>query len=219
MSKTPTTEPTFALNATIVLKPERRDDFLKIIIHDQKQTIGTEPNAIQFVVGEDMDTKNTFYLHEEYKTKADFDHHCNTDHFAKWQKFCEEGPFVSDPVVQLYKLHGNAKKEQIPVKAALCLNVKVQVEPKAREEFLKVIQMNQEGSVDTEALCSQFVFGESLDQRNEFYIHEQYVGKEGGMEGMNAHKLTKHFAAYSKFSWAGNSWTELPVVQKFNSIA
>lgn len=99
-----TTGSIFALNVKIVVKEERRDDFLSIITHDQKQTLLTEPGALQFVIGEDAETRNTFYLHEEYKSKADFDHHCSTEHFATWDAFCNEKPFASEPVVHLYNI-------------------------------------------------------------------------------------------------------------------
>ncbi len=91
----------------LVVKEERRDDFISIITYDQKQTLIVEPGAVTFVIGEDPHKRNTFYLHEEYKSKADFNHHCTTEHFAKWDAFCKEKPFVSDPVVDTYNLLPN----------------------------------------------------------------------------------------------------------------
>ena len=93
----PTSSPTtpekiFALNGKIVVKEERRDEFINVIADDQKQTLLLEPGALAFVVGRDFADPNTFYLHEQYKTKADFDHHCTTEHFAKWNAFCQENP-------------------------------------------------------------------------------------------------------------------------------
>jgi quinol monooxygenase YgiN len=102
LSTTPATTKVFALNVTLNVKPERRNDFLAVIIHDKKQTLATEPGAIQFVVGEDVASPNTFYLHEQYQTKDDFDHHTKTEHYATWKKFCNEDPFTSAPVVNLY---------------------------------------------------------------------------------------------------------------------
>ena len=99
-----TTTPVYAVNAKLVLKEERRDDFLSVITHDQKQTLSTEPGALSFVIGQDPDSSNTFYLHEQYKSKADFDHHCTTEHFKKWDAFCKENPFASNPVIDLYNI-------------------------------------------------------------------------------------------------------------------
>jgi hypothetical protein len=43
-----------ALNVKVSVKPERREDFLKIIQYDAEQTLLTEPGALQFTVGEDV---------------------------------------------------------------------------------------------------------------------------------------------------------------------
>mmetsp|Transcript_5818 Transcript_5818/g.8729 ORF Transcript_5818/g.8729 Transcript_5818/m.8729 type:complete len:172 (+) Transcript_5818:25-540(+) len=90
-----TPEKVFALNVKLVVKEERRDDFLSTITYDQKQTLLLEPGAIAFVVGADFYDSNTFYLHEEYKSLADFQYHMSTEHYAKWDAFCKEEPFVS----------------------------------------------------------------------------------------------------------------------------
>lgn len=72
----------FALNVKIVVKPERREEFITVIKNDQKQTLATEPDALQFVIGEDIDQQNTFYLHEQYTSTEGLDAHTKTSHFA-----------------------------------------------------------------------------------------------------------------------------------------
>lgn len=213
--------PIYALNGKLVIKPERRDDFLKIILNDREQTLKTEPGAIQFVVGECTETPNTFYLHEEYQSQSDFDHHCTTKHFDEFKKFLEEEPLVSEPVLEFYTiLDSNTPTKQIPVPPpSFCVNVKLQVKPESREEFFKIIRGNRDGCVNDEPLGQQFVVGESTTEPNTFYLHEQYSGKEDGKEGFDAHKLTTHYTTFSKFSWSGKAWTELPVGQKFITLA
>ena len=92
----------FCLNVKIVLKPERRAEFLEIILADRDGTNRDEAGALAFLVGEDTTTENVFYLHEEYIGKAGFDAHLISPHFAPWKKFCETDPFKEAPQVQFY---------------------------------------------------------------------------------------------------------------------
>ncbi len=205
----------FALNAKLVLKPERREDFIKVIKYDQQQTLEIEPGALQFVIGEDETTPNVFYLHEEYKSHEDFQYHESTDHFAKWVSFVKEDPFAEAPVVEFYTLCGPATtKEQIPVRKSYCLNIKLQLNPKRREEFLKAISANQGSSLKNEWKCLSFQFGESTDTPNVFHLYEEYVDKEG----FNEHKGTAHYEAYKKFSWSDNAFLVPPTGHKYSSI-
>ena len=204
----------YALNVKFSLKPDRRAEFLKLIIIDQEQTLKTEPGALQFVVGEDEETPNTFYLHEEYKSKEDFEYHKSTSHFAKFDAFMQEDPLIDSPVVEFYTLFGPAAtKEPIPVRAAYCLNIKVKANPERREEFLEAILQNQAGSIK-EPKCLQFQIGESEDTPGVFHFHEEYEDKEGFF----AHKESEHFAIYRKFSWSENAVVETPVGSKYMSI-
>jgi quinol monooxygenase YgiN len=124
------------LNVKLSVKPGRREDFLKEIQNDAKQTMATEPGAVQFVLGEDRETTNVFYLHEQYTTSEDLDIHQKTPHFIEWTKFKETDPFTEPPVVDLY--YGIHEAEKAPMRPAFCLNVELCIKPEVREEFLKV---------------------------------------------------------------------------------
>ena len=92
----------FCLNVTLVVKPERREEFLGKILADQEGTLRDEPDALLFLVGEDTAVRNTFYLHEEYVGEAGFEAHKRAPHFAPWQAFCDSNPFVAPPQVCFY---------------------------------------------------------------------------------------------------------------------
>jgi quinol monooxygenase YgiN len=72
----------FALNIKLEMKPERREEFLKLIKIDQEQTLSTELGILQFVVGEDVETPNAFHLHEQYTSEEAYLAHTKTPHFA-----------------------------------------------------------------------------------------------------------------------------------------
>jgi quinol monooxygenase YgiN len=93
----------FCINAKLVLKQEKRDEFLKVMEEDKART-AEEPLAITFVLGEDTKTPNTFYLHEQYKGSAGFEAHKKTSHFKQFEEFCGRDPFVEPLVIQTYEL-------------------------------------------------------------------------------------------------------------------
>jgi quinol monooxygenase YgiN len=205
----------FCLNVRLDVKPHRRDEFLRVIQHDGKCTVGNEPDALQFVVGEDMDSANTFYLHEQYKSEDAFHYHTQTPHYAKWSTFCNSDPFVVDPVVNTY--HGTHAATRIPMRVAFCLNVELNIQPYAREEFLNVIDNNQKGS-NAEPLCLQYHYGESTTAPNTFFFHEEYIGEDGGKQGFEAHQAAPHFAVWEQFASTGESFTKPPTVSLYRSL-
>jgi autoinducer 2-degrading protein len=203
-----------ALNVKLVVKPERRVEFLDVIQMDGAKTLAKEPGALQFVVGEDTTSQDIFYLHEQYKSMEDFRYHEATPHFAKWKAFCATGPFTEDPVVDIYNCAHDPVK--VPVRAAFSLNVELCIKAEVREEFLKVINNNQSGS-RAEPLCLQYDYGESTTTPNSFYFHEQYTGEEEGKKGFDAHAIAPHFVKWEEFA-ATDPFTKPPVVSFFKNI-
>jgi quinol monooxygenase YgiN len=206
--------------------------------YDQEQSLLTEPDCLQFVLGEDIETPNVFYLHEEYTNDAAFQAHTQTPHFAKWKSYCntETPPWTTDggpPIVDFYhgKTHSTTTttrtstststttKRPAPVPNLYCLNVKLYPQPLLRDTFLTVIDANQKGSTETEPLCMQYVYGESTQMTNTFFFHEEYQGQEQGKEGFLAHQQTLHFAGWEAFAKSGDEvFTKPPVVQFFRTI-
>jgi quinol monooxygenase YgiN len=134
--------------------------------------------------------------------------------FTEWEKFCDSGPFGGEPILDFSQ--GTHDAETILLRPAFCLNVELCIKADVREEFLKVIQNNQDGSVK-EPLCFQYHYGESTTTPNSFYFHEQYGGAEDGKEGFDAHVVAPHFVVWEEFA-STNPFTKPPVVSKYKTL-
>lgn len=119
----------FCLNVKLCVRSERRDEFIACIRDNQKGTLSTEPLAVEYVWGEDVDQPNTFHFYgetlpgsepchegqaspltllpplhsEKYEGRRGFEAHQATPHFAAWEVFAASDPFTSPPVVEFYE--------------------------------------------------------------------------------------------------------------------
>ena len=59
------------------------------------------------------------------------------------------------------------------VASKFCLNVKLCIKPERRAEFVECIRNNQKGTLSTEPLALEYVWGESTDQPNTFHFYEK----------------------------------------------
>jgi len=209
-----TSPPSFAINVAFKAKPERRDEFLKLMKNNLRQTMASEPNALQFVLGQDVDDADVFYLHEEYKTRADHaDPHSKTSYYDECLAFFDTEPFAMPHVADEFALAHDGPTTKVRNTDAVCLNVELCIEPEVRDEFLVVIRQNKAGS-DDEPLCLQYSWGESVDEPGTFHFHEQYAGEEG----LAAHNAAEHFAVWEEFASKGNPFARPPIVQKYNLL-
>jgi quinol monooxygenase YgiN len=98
-------EKIFCVNVNLYVKPERREEFLKIIRNNQAGTIGTEPKARFYYWGESTSTKNLFHFQEQYVGRDGFEAHQKTAHFSAWEKFASDpnSPFSKPPEVMLFE--------------------------------------------------------------------------------------------------------------------
>ena len=96
-----------------------------------------------------------------------------------------------------------------PAANKFCLSVKLCVKPERRDEFLACIRANQKGTLGTEELAIEYVWGEDLEEENTFHFYEKYHGRAG----FEAHQRTPHFAAWEVF--AGSDPFSAPPVVKF----
>ena len=94
----------YAVNLKVSIKPERRNDFISLIKENQQKTLTLEPAALQYVVGEDVDSPNTFYLHEEFIGAEGFDAHRAMPHAADWVAFKNSDPFIEggEPILDFF---------------------------------------------------------------------------------------------------------------------
>ncbi len=207
----------YAVNLKFSVKPDRRDDFLSLVKENQRKTLDTEPAALQYIVGEDVDTANTFYIHEQFVGEEGFIAHRDTDHAADWAAFKNSDPFTKEGQPQFDFFYGDHEIEEVPIRSCFGVHVELCVKPDLVEEFLDVIQNNQKGSNNDEPLCLQYVYGESTTEKNKFVFHEEYTGEDGGKEGFNAHTKTPHFEKWELFT-EKDPFSKPPVVNFFKSL-
>jgi len=208
-----------ALNVKARVKPEHREGLLDVLTIDAKGTRNDEPGGLQFVIGQDVTDANTIFLHEQYKSMADFEYHQKTPHFQKVLSFLEASDPLEEPMM------GNVYRCQHPPKEYLettsstryCLNVESSIKPELRDEFVELMTNHQLKSKQ-EPLCVQFDWGVSIDDENTFYIHEEYVGNEEGKEGFLAHEASPHFAKFVKFNNEKQPYSKPQVVQFFKLL-
>ena len=94
-----------------------------------------------------------------------------------------------------------------------CVNVNLYIKPERKDEFLSVIKKNQLGTLTNEPLAIQYTWGQSVDDPNTFYFHEQYHGKEG----FEAHQKSSHFAVWAEFTKT-SPFSKPPVVTLWEEI-
>lgn len=92
-----------------------------------------------------------------------------------------------------------------------CLNVTLFVEEERREEFLRCIQANQNGTLAPEDLCLQYTWGEDETCRNTFHFQVQYIGSEG------LEAKWEKFAEWEKFA-KSDLFTAPPNLMLFKSV-
>jgi len=209
----------YCLNVKLAVKPERRDEFLECIKNNQRGTLGTEPLAVVYTYGEEVDNPNTFYFHEKYKGKEGFEAHAAAPHFAAWEKFAATDPFTSPPEVFFFdevgeapnKGKGKGKGKGERTRQGYCLNVLLNIKPDRVEEFLKGIADDQKGTLTTEKLGMNFLIGKDTTEANRFHLFERYVGKAG----FEAHVASPHFAEWKALVDSGLCTSE-PVAKFYN---
>ena len=163
------------------------------------------------MIGQDTEDENTFYFHEEFVNCEAFQEHMETEHFKVYNAFVnEEEPFEEPPVICLYNLREEnddvVTKKRGVHKESFGLNVNLYPKASVRDDFLKVISDNKQGTDTIEELALQYTYGESTTidgisegSANTFHFHEQYTGKDHGKEGFDVHASMPHFAAWEEF--------------------
>jgi autoinducer 2-degrading protein len=78
------------------VKPERMDDFLKLIEYDAEHSEGDEPGCLRFDVLRDTEDPNKFFYYEVYKDETARLAHRETPHFKRYAE--ESADMFSAPV-------------------------------------------------------------------------------------------------------------------------
>jgi len=192
------------------VKPDRRDDFLGLIEKNQKLTL-MEPECLQYVVGEDVSSPNTFYLHEQFTSEEGLEEHRNMPHASDWAVFKGSEPFEKG--IELFDSYTLAHDtEKLSPSKSFGVQVVLCVKSDKVDSFLECIQQNRAGSVQ-EPACIQYTYGESKTDSNRFIFHEEYLDEDG----FEAHKSAPHFAVWEEFA-STDPFTEEPIVNLFESV-
>eukprot|EP00746_Dinoflagellata_sp_MGD_P022796 gnl/MRDRNA2_/MRDRNA2_153364_c0_seq1.p1 gnl/MRDRNA2_/MRDRNA2_153364_c0~~gnl/MRDRNA2_/MRDRNA2_153364_c0_seq1.p1 ORF type:complete len:268 (+),score=52.68 gnl/MRDRNA2_/MRDRNA2_153364_c0_seq1:62-865(+) len=88
----------YCRDTTLIVKPDRRDDFLEKI-HELQEKCLEEPLALMYRFGEDESCENTFHIFEQYKGEEGFKAHSKAAHLAIWDEFAATDPFMEPPQV------------------------------------------------------------------------------------------------------------------------
>jgi len=212
----------FALNAKLSVLPEQRDSWIQQIMALQKSTRQDETQSLQFSVSEDVQTPNTFYLHQQYKDKQAFLDHAASPHAQKYQDFVASSKIFAkngnpttyyfSPLEEGPDWGIKSKRSKNPPTTAYCVTVNLYPKPSKRDEFLDVIRANKKGTDTTEKLALQYTFGESSVTPGVFHFHEEYKGKEEGKQGFEAHANSPHFAGWVAFTEKDDPFVKPPEV-------
>ena len=106
-SKESGSTPIVALNVILRIKPEVRNEFLDVILNNQRGTLDKdlEPLALEYTFGEDNDEPNTFHFHEKYIGEEGIVAHNKAPHFLVWEEFASTNPFTSPPEVYKFTIY------------------------------------------------------------------------------------------------------------------
>ena len=88
-----------------------------------------------------------------------------------------------------------------------CVNVQLCVKPERRDEFIECIRQNQQGTLATEPLAIEYVWGEDTNVPHTFHFYEKYEGRAG----FEAHQMTPHFRVWEEFA-DSDPFTSPPIV-------
>ena len=84
----------YALMVTVSVKPERKDEFLRVMAEDAAGT-RNEPGNLRFDLLMDEDDPNKYYFYSVYKSIEGLEAHRQTPHYKAWSDFRASGGIVS----------------------------------------------------------------------------------------------------------------------------
>jgi quinol monooxygenase YgiN len=72
------------LFVTAKVKPDQRQEFLRVIEEDAVASVRDEPGCLRFDVLQDEADPDTYYFYEVYRDEAAVEAHRQTPHLARW---------------------------------------------------------------------------------------------------------------------------------------
>ncbi len=86
----------YALVATIHIKPEHREEYIKALLDDARGSVKNEDNCLLFNVIQDETDPNCLYLYEVYRDVKAFEYHTQTPHFIYFFNITKD--WVTQPI-------------------------------------------------------------------------------------------------------------------------
>ena len=80
----------YAVFVSVKIKPDKVDQFLKVIEDDSICSVRDEPACVRFDVIQDQKDENQYYFYEVYHDEAGFQAHTETPHLKRWRAASEE---------------------------------------------------------------------------------------------------------------------------------
>ena len=75
----------YVVTVTVFVKPQFVQQFVEATL-DNAHNTRREPGNVRFDVLQAEAEQNRFLLYEAYRSKGDFEHHHQTDHYLRWKQ-------------------------------------------------------------------------------------------------------------------------------------
>ena len=90
----------YAIFVSVKIKPDKVDQFLKVIEDDSICSVRDEPGCVRFDVLQDTSDPLQYYFYEVYVDQAGYEAHTKTPHLARWREAAKECVEEQKPTVR-----------------------------------------------------------------------------------------------------------------------
>ncbi|CAE7413347.1 lsrG [Symbiodinium natans] len=191
---------------TVEIKPDRIDDFLKVMEGDAKgsRDKAQDPGCLRFDLLRDRENPNKFVFYEAYTNDEAITTHKTTAHYKAWADFKATGAVESQTVVK-------AETTSLPpwafqtvptgTKTSAAVLVTVDIKAEKLDDFLKVMEGDAVNARDksVEPNCLRFDLLKDKEVPNRFHFYEVYVDDAA----IDHHRTTAHYKGWADFKAAG----------------
>ncbi|CAJ1442741.1 unnamed protein product [Effrenium voratum] len=170
-----------AILVTVEIKPDRLDDFLKVMEEDAKgsRDKSVDPGCLRFDLLRDRENPHKFLFYEAYANDDAVSHHKTTPHYKAWAEFKASGGVEKQSVDigETASLPSWAfQTEATGSSTSAAVLVSVDIKEDQLENFLKVMEQDAINSrkKDVEPGCMRFDLLKDRAKPNRFYFYEIY---------------------------------------------
>lgn len=91
----------YAIFVSVKIKPDKVDQFLKVIEDDSICSVRDEPGCVRFDVLQDQSDPLQYYFYEVYRDESGFQAHTQTPHLARWREAAKECVEEQKPTIRM----------------------------------------------------------------------------------------------------------------------